>query len=246
MAILVTGGTKGIGFEIARAFAEPGVQVFVNYRGDETAAREAERRLSEAGAEAVAIAGDAGTPEGCRALLDKVGERCQRLDQIVHCAVRPLPGPVLEADPAAFTQAVQTNGLGLLYLVQAALPLLGRGSTAFFLTSRGGRVVMPNYGAIGVGKALAESLMRYMAVELAPRGVRINAIGPGVVATEALSGVFGEQADEIVAKAARDNPSGRGIEPADYTNLIRWLASDEAAYIQGQVIAVNGGANLMA
>lgn len=246
MAILVTGGTRGIGLAIARAFAEPGAQVFVNYRGDEATARRAEAALAKRGAEAVAIVGDVGTAEGCRALLAAVAERCDRLDQLVHCAVKPLPGAVLEADPDAFDAALRVNGTALLYLVQAALPLMGSGSSVVFLSSRGGRVVIPNYAAIGVGKALAESLMRYLAVELAPRGIRINAVAPAVVATEAVSTLFGDQAEQIVAQAAANNPSGRGIEDADYTSLVRWLASDEAAYIHGQVIAVNGGANLMA
>lgn len=245
MSILVTGGTKGIGFAIAKAFAGEGEQVFLNYAGDDAAAKRARAEITALGAECHVLRADVGTPSSCRQLMAAVGEHCDHLDQLVHCAVRPCPGPVLESDPAAFTEALNVNGTALLYLVQAALPLLQRGSTVFFLTSRGGRIVVPNYGAVGVGKALAESLMRYLAVELAPQGVRINAVAPALVATDAVRSIFGEGADELAAKTARDNPSGRGIEAADYTNLIRWLASDEAEYIQGQVIYVNGGANLM-
>ena len=145
---------------------------------------------------------------------------------------------------AAFDVTLR-NGLALHALVQAALPLFRPGSTVFFLSSRGGRVVIPNYAAIGIGKALAESLVRYLAVELAPRGVRINCIAPSVVETAAVRAVFGDKTEGIMRHAAEDNPSGRAVQPEDYTNLIRYLASPAAAFIQGQVIYVNGGHNLM-
>ena len=116
----------------------------------------------------------------------------------------------------------------------------------FYLTSRGGRIVVPNYAAVGVAKALAESLMRYLAVELAPKGIRINAIAPAIVETDAVRALFGAGAGEIVRSAASHNPSGRGVVDSDYTNLMRWLASPEAEFIQGQVMFVNGGANLSA
>jgi enoyl-[acyl-carrier protein] reductase III len=175
-----------------------------------------------------------------------VRKATDRLDQVVHCALDAYAAPALEADPARFARAVTTNGTSLLFLVQAALPLLAHGSTVFFLTSRGGRVVVPNYAAIGVAKALAESLIRYLAVELAPKGVRINAVAPAIVETDAVRALFGAQASNLVRDAASHNPSGRGVTDADYTNLMRWLASPEAEFIQGQVIFVNGGANLSA
>jgi enoyl-[acyl-carrier protein] reductase III len=169
-----------------------------------------------------------------------------RLDQVVHCAVDAYASPALAADPIRFARAVTTNGTSLLFLVQAALPLLSRGSTIFYLTSRGGRIVVPNYAAVGVSKALAESVMRYLAVELAPKGVRMNAIAPAIVETDAVRALFGAEAAGLVRDSARHNPSGRGVTDSDYTGLMRWLASPAAEFIQGQVIFVNGGANLSA
>ena len=241
MSILITGGTKGIGRAIALAFAEPGVDVFLNYAGDDAAAREARSLVEARGARCHVIKQDAGTPEGARAVLAEVAERVDRLDQLVHCAVRAIPKRALDCDAHDFAAAVNLNGTALLYLVQAADPLLARGSTVFFLTSRGGRTVVPNYAAIGVAKALAESLVRYLASELAPRGVRVNSVAPGVVHTDAVRTLFGEQADEIVRHAAETNPSGRGVQDEDYTSVIRFLASPEAAFVQGQTIFVNGG-----
>ena len=246
MSILITGGTKGIGRAIALAFAEPGVDVFLNHAGDDGAAREARSLVESTGARCHVIKQDVGTPEGARAVLAQVLERVERLDQLVHCAVRAIPKPALDCDADDFTAAVNLNGTALLYLVQAADPLLVRGSTVFFLTSRGGRTVVPNYAAIGVAKALAESLVRYLASELAPRGVRVNSVAPGVVDTEAVRTLFGDQADEIVKHAAETNPSGRGVQDEDYTSVIRFLASPEAAFVQGQTIFVNGGHYLAA
>jgi NAD(P)-dependent dehydrogenase (short-subunit alcohol dehydrogenase family) len=187
-----------------------------------------------------------GAPEGCAALVDAVRAEGLVVDQLVHCAVDAYATTTLEADPTRFAQAVTTNGVSLLFLVQAALPLMKRGSSVFYLTSRGGRMVVQNYAAVGVGKALAESLMRYLAVELAPRGIRINAIAPSIVETDAVRALFGAGAGDLVRSSASHNPSGRGVEPRDYTSLMRWLASPEAEFVQGQVFFVNGGANLSA
>lgn len=246
MSILVTGGTKGIGLAIALRFSKPGNDVFVNYHRDETAATRAVEEIESRGARAVAVLADVGTPEGARSVLASVAERVDHLDQLVHCAVRVVPAPALEADPHEFTAAVNLNGTALLYLAQAAAPLFRPGSTVFFVTSRGGRMVLPNYAAVGVAKALAESLVRYLAVELAPRGVRVNAVGPAAVDTEALRQVFGKRTDAILAEQAAANPSGRGVTHDDYTGLVEFLAGPEAAMIQGQVIFVNGGLNLSA
>jgi enoyl-[acyl-carrier protein] reductase III len=246
MSILITGGTKGIGLAIAKAFAHDAGDVFLNYHSDEAAAQDAAAQIAAGGGRARLVKADVGTPDGCAAVIAAVRRTTDRLDQIVHCAVDAYATTALDADPARFARAVTTNGTSLLFLVQAALPLLDRGSTIFFLTSRGGRVVVPNYAAIGVAKAMAESLMRYLAVELAPKGIRINAIAPAIVETDAVRSLFGSRAGDLVRASARDNPSGRGVSARDYTALMRWLASPEAEYIQGQVIFVNGGANLSA
>jgi len=246
VTILIVGGTKGIGLAVATAFAPDAGDVILVYHSDEAAAQVAAEAVAEAGGQPHLVKADAGTPEGCAAMISAAGAITDRLDQVVHCAVDAYASTALAADPIRFARAVTTNGTSLLFLVQAALPLLSRGSTVFYLTSRGGRIVVPNYAAVGVSKALAESLMRYLAVELAPKGVRINAIAPAIVETDAVRALFGAEAAGLVRDSARHNPSGRGVVDADYTGLMRWLASPAAEFIQGQVIFVNGGANLSA
>lgn len=246
MAILVTGGTKGIGLEIAKAFAAPGKQVFLNYFSDSDAAARAEQAIVATGAVCHLIRADAGTPEGCAEIAAAVASKADRLDQVVHCAIDAYASPALTADPHRFARAAVTNGVSLLFLVQSVLNLLARGSTVFFLTSRGGRIVVENYAAIGVGKSMSESMVRYLATELAPRGIRINCIAPSIVETDAVRTLFGAGVTKLMEHAAHSNPSGRAVQSKDYTALMKFLASPEAEFVTGQVVFVNGGANLSA
>ena len=245
MTALVIGGSRGIGLEIASAFACDG-PVFINYSCNDGQAREARDLILSAGGQCTLIKGDVGSPEGCINIVNTLREHTLHLDHLIHSAVNTHVGSALGSDLKSFSQAVTVNGLSLLYITQAAMALLRRGSSIFFLSSRGGRKVVDNYAAIGVGKALAESLIRYLAVELAPSGIRINAVAPSVVDTEALRAVFGEESAEIVSQQSASNPSGRGILSEDYTCLMRFLASPAAEYITGQVLSVNGGGNLHA
>ncbi len=246
MAILVTGGTKGIGLAIAKRFAKQDTDVFLNFRADQASADSAKQEIEALGARCHLIQGDVSTPEGAQAVVAAVAAQTDRLDQLVHCAVKVLPEPLLTIDPAAFTEAINLNGTALVYLVQPAVPLFRRGSTVFFLSSRGSRVVIPNYAAVGAGKSLAESLIRYLARELAPLGVRANCVAPSAVDTEALRQVYGEKTEEILQAAAAASPSGRNVTHDDYCSLIEYLASPSAAMIQGQVVFVTGGEYLAA
>ena len=152
MAVLITGGSKGVGFAIAKRFAEPGRDILINYLRDEDSANAAVEALRALGARSHAIRRDVGSIEGARELMAIASEMVDRLDVIVHCAVRVLVGPLLEADPVALTQAIVLNGISLVYLVQAAGPLLKPGGSVVFLSSRGSRQVVPGYGAIEGGK----------------------------------------------------------------------------------------------
>jgi enoyl-[acyl-carrier protein] reductase III len=243
MAIFVSGGSKGIGRAIALRFAKPGAAVFVNYHRDDAPAEATAEEIRGQGAEAHLVKGDVGTPDGARRVIAEVAERTDRLDQLVHCAVDPYVAPALEADPDRFTEAAHVNGLALLYLVQPALPLLDRGSTVFFLSSRGSHTVVPNYVGIGPAKAFAESLIRYLAVEFAPRGIRANVVSAGALPTDALRAVVPDLDDRLEAMAAA-NPSGRNVDFDDVTTLLEFLASPAAAMIQGRTIMVDGGLTL--
>jgi enoyl-[acyl-carrier protein] reductase III len=243
VSILVTGGTKGLGRSTALRFASPGVDVFVSYHADVTAAQDTAAAIKEAGATAHLVQADLGTVEGARATVASVSAVTDRLDQLVHCAVdTSIRGPMLEMEPGRFAKAVQCNGLSLLPLVQAALPLFGPGSAVVYVTSRGSQIAVAGYGAVGVPKTLGEALVTYLAVELAPLGVRINSVAASTLDTESLRSVLSdERAQKWLQRAAERNPSGRLVELSEVVDAIEFLCSDAATMIQGQRLNVDGG-----
>lgn len=247
MTVLITGGTKGIGLAIARRLAPLYGRVVLAYHSDEAAAATARAEISALGAAVETVRSDVGSPEGAAALIAEIEGQGHGLSHIIHAAAMIYPTTLLGADLAKFRQAVETNGLSLLYLVHAAQRLLDRGSSVVFITSMGSRIPSPNYGALGVGKALAEAIVRYLVAELAPRGVRINGVAPGLVHTTSVAAMLGSEdaAQAAVDRAARSNPSGRESRDSDYAALVEFLLSPEAEFIQGQVIAATGGTGVI-
>ncbi|HEX2592404.1 MAG TPA: SDR family oxidoreductase [Rhizomicrobium sp.] len=245
MTLLVTGGTKGIGFAIARYVAQKDDPVVLAYHSDDAAAAAAKAQLTENGIAAVTVRADTGTIAGCAQLIEETAHVHRGTLHIVHGAAMIYPTTLLGGDLEGITHAVQTNGLSLVYLTQKALPLLSRGSSIIFVSGGGARrVISPTYGALGPAKALAEAFILYLVPELAPRGIRINAIAPGLVHTTSVAKMVGgeDAAAKLVERAARGNPTGRESQDSDYASLVKYLLSPEAEFIQGQVIAVTGGA----
>lgn len=244
MAICVTGGSSGLGRAIAERFARSGTDVFINYHADDEAAAEAVDAVEAAGGVAHLVKADVGTVDGARELIGAVGERVDRLDQLVHCAAKAITGPLLEISPEDLRESIAVNGLGLVNLVREALPLMGEGSTVFYVSSRGARFVIPDYGSLGSAKALGEHLVRYLAREVAPHGVRVLTVAPGAVDTAAFRAMFPDTWEERLAAAAAANPMGRGVTGEDCAALVEMLANPELTMVQGQTITADGGASL--
>ena len=243
MTTLITGGTKGIGLSIAGHLARPDQRLVLAYRSDEAAAAAASARLAPTGARVSTVQVNVGDVDDVGRLMDGLPDDGGPL-HIIHSAAMIYPTSLLEADIDRFGEAMQVNGLSLFYLVRKALPKLSRGSSIVLISSAGARTASANYAALGVGKAMAESLMRYFVTELAPRGIRINAVAPGLVATTSVAGMVGgeEAAARVFERAAKSNPSGRMSQDSDYASVVAFLLSPAAAFVQGQVIHANGGA----
>jgi enoyl-[acyl-carrier protein] reductase III len=246
MAILITGGTKGIGRGIAERFAGPDVTVLLNYASDDAAAQAAADAVTARGATPVLLKRDVSTSAGCDALLRDAAEHTDRVDQLVHAAVYPYATSLLTADPDELDRAVALNGTALVHLVRAAVPMFNAGSTVFFLSSRGSKVAVPSYGPIGAPKALGEAFIRYLAVELADMGVRTHVVSASLVLTDALRRLFGDAADERAAAAAASNPMKRNVTEADIAEVVHFLASPAAEMLTGRELFVDGGAYTMA
>ena len=245
MSVVVAGGTKGIGLELAAHLTEPGEHVVIGYGSDDRAAEAARARLEGAGRLVTAVRADMGTPDGARELVAAAAALEEPVRVLVHSTVRVVSGPLMEISDEDLAHTLAVNATSLLWLTRAARPLLERGSSVLYLTSRGVRTYVAGYGTVGPAKSYADGLIRYLAVELAPHGIRVNGLAPSTQDTEALRQVFGDRTDEVIAAARAKNPSGRLVEAADYCATARFLASEGAAMITGQTLFVYGGADLL-
>ncbi|MGE5408030.1 MAG: SDR family oxidoreductase [Syntrophothermus sp.] len=244
MAICITGGSSGLGRGIAERFARTGADVFINYHANDAAAEEAAAAVEAAGGRPHLVKADVGTAAGCAELIGTVRERVDRLDQLVHAAARAQSGPLLELGPEDLRTSIAVNGIALVDLVREALPIMRRGSTVFYVSSRGARFVIPGYGSLGTAKALGEHVVRYLARECAPHGVRVMSVSPGAVDTAAFRAMFPDTWEERLAAAAAANPMGRGVTVEDCAALVEMLADPELEMVQGQTITTDGGASL--
>ena len=240
---VVTGGTKGIGLAVARRLSRAGGRVYLTYWNDESAATEARSACEAAGADVVLLRADAADPRFGDTVVAAVRDNDSRIDVAVHCAVRGAGGKTVSISPEEWITHVQANGLSFILLVRALDPLLESGSSVFFLTSAGARDVVRNYAPIGIPKALAEAGARYLAAELAPRGIRVNAISPGAMDTAAFRSVFPDP-EPVLQAVVKATPARRLATPDDVAAVIEWLSGQDGSMLVGDRIDVDGGAHL--
>jgi len=245
MNVLITGGTKGIGRDIAMDFARAGCTLFLNYRSDDRAAEKAVAAMEAAGGKAHAIKRDLGSHTDCESLMAAVADKTDRLDVLIHGAVYAKSGAAIDLAPADLRQAVEVNASALLYLSQAARHLLAGGGSIIYISSMGSLKCVPKYAALGVTKAMGEALVRYLAVELGPEGIRVNTISSGPVDTESFRKVFGGGAADRLRNAEAATPNGRNVTGDDLARAVRFLVSDDASMIQGQRLQIDGGLFLL-
>jgi enoyl-[acyl-carrier protein] reductase III len=239
-SIFVTGGSRGIGKAIALKFAELGAaRVAIGYLRNDSAAEAAADELRAAGAEPVLVRGNVSSDRVVREVAE-LGP----LDVLVHNAATGVIRPALEAEKKHWDWTLDANAHALLALVQAAAPQMPPGASIVGISSLGSVRVLENYVLVGTSKAALESLVRYLAVELAPRGIRVNAISAGVVETEAL-GHFPNK-ETMLREGRERTPAGRLVEPGDVADAVAWLCSPRAEMVRGHTLVVDGGYSLLA
>ena len=240
-SVLVTGGSRGIGRGIALRFAELGAaRVAVSYLRNDRAAEETAKELEQAGTEAVLLRGNLGDPDKAAALVEQAGP----LDVLVSNAATGVIRPALEIEEKHWDWTLNANARALLTLTKHAAPSMPEGSSIVAISSLGSQRVLDDYVVVGVSKAALEALVRYLAVELAPRGIRVNAVSAGLVETGALE-YFGKR-DEMLDYYRHRTPAGRLVEPRDVADAVCFLASSEAGMIRGQTLVVDGGYSVLA
>jgi enoyl-[acyl-carrier protein] reductase III len=241
---LVTGSSRGIGRVIALRLAREGADVIVNYFRRREAAEQTARDIEELGVKASVIRANVGEPEKLDEMFDTVAASFGRLDIFVSNAASGLPRSALNLDAKVWGWTMDINARAFLLGAQRAAGLMeGRGGKIVAITSLGSRLVWPGYTAIGVSKATLEALVRYLAVELAPKDICVNAVGASLIETGA--GLLYLKA----ALAGNDSalpttPAGKLVSPEDVAGVVAFLCGSESFMIRGQTIIVDGGMSL--
>ena len=238
-SVLVTGGSRGIGKAIALRFAELGAaRVAIGYFRSDSAAAETAEELTALGTEPILVRGNVTSQR----VLDEVAA-LGALDVLVHNAATGVIRPALETEDKHWDWTLGANARALLSLARVAAPQMKAGSSIVGISSLGAQRVLENYTLVGTSKAALEALVRYLGVELAARGIRVNAVSAGVVETGALDHFPNREA--MLDMGAR-NPVGRLVSPEDVAAAVAFLCSPDAAMVCGQTIVVDGGYSLLA
>jgi enoyl-[acyl-carrier protein] reductase III len=239
-SVVVTGGTRGIGKTIALRLASEGAtRVVLGYMRNDEAAEVAAEEVGRTGAEPVLVRGNIAS-EKVIAELASHGP----YEVVVHNAATGVIKPALETEDKHWDWTLNANARALLSLARACAPDMESGSTIVGISSLGAQRVLENYVLVGTSKAALESVVRYLAVELAPRGIRVNAVSAGVVETEALEHF--PNREEMLRAGRTRTPAGRLVEPHDIAGAVAFLCSPDAQMVRGHTLIVDGGFSLLA
>ncbi len=233
---LITGGTSGIGLETARQFIAEGARVAVT--GTNPATIEAAR--AELGDKALIIQANAGDVAGQKAVAEAIENAFGHLDILFVNAGAADFRPIEQFDEEAFDRSVAVNVKGPFFLIQALMPILANPASIVLNTSINAHIGMPNTSVYALTKAALLSFAKTLSGELIGRGIRVNAVSPGPVATP-LYGKLGMSDADTDAMAAAKIPAGRFGNPSEIAKAVVFLASDESTYTVGSELVIDGG-----
>jgi len=235
---IVTGGSRGIGREVAERLARDGLAVVIDYAGDKAAADSAVAELTATGAQVLAVQGDVADEVAMRAVFDQAEERFGGVDVVVHCAgIMPL-SPLADLDLAVLDRVLRTNVRGTFVVDQLAVRRVRAGGAIVNFSSSITRFARPGYAAYGASKGAVEAMTLILARELRGRDITVNTVAPGPTATDMF---LDGKSDELIARIAAEPPLERLAQPGDIAETVAFLAGP-GRWVNGQVLYVNGGA----
>jgi enoyl-[acyl-carrier-protein] reductase (NADH) len=237
-AVVVVGAAGGLGGAIARRLAEdrPDASVWITYRSNAAVAEDVAASVPKGRV----FRCDLHDPDDIAGLAEAVRSEGEGVATLVHAAVEIVTGPALDVGYESFSAVVESSGLALLALTAAFDDMLGQGSTILYVTSIGSHLVIPTYSAIGTAKACGESIVRYLAAELADRGIRVNSISPGPFVSMAAADVVGD-VEALMAATDAATPRGRHLDLEEIADVAGYLCDQRSSGITGQVVTVDAG-----
>ena len=235
---IVTGGSRGIGRAIALRLAQDGLAVFVNYAANEAAAQNTVETIRAAGATAIASRGDVGTPQDVERIFADARHAFGRIDVVVNSAGVMSLGTIADGNLSAFDAMIAVNLRGTFLMMSHAAQVLPDGGRFVALSSSVIAKNFPGYGPYIASKTAVEGLVRVFANELRGRGITVNAVAPGPVATELF---LAGKSEALIAQIANQAPLERLGQPEDIAYAVSYLVGSEGGWINGQVLRANGG-----
>jgi len=241
--VLITGGSSGIGLASAKLFLEHGARLAITGRDPDGLARARE----ELGSETLIIRSDAGNLAEIATTMQQVENHFKRLDVLFVNAGIATAAPIELVSESQFDDIMGINFKGVFFTIQKALPLFGANASVIVTTSIANQLGVPNFSVYGASKAALRSLVRSLGLELIERGIRINAISPGPIATPIFDrfGLPPDMAQEIKSEIEQKSPSKRFGTPQEVAKVALFLASEDSAYLVGEEIVVDGGMSLL-
>ena len=236
---LVTGAARGIGKAIATKLAQAGCDIVVNYYNSHEEAEGLSEQFRALGRRAVAIKASVSQPDSVDELFTELRKHFEHLDIVISNAASGVLKPAMDMTLKHWRWCMETNAFALNLLAQRAVPLMGAGGRIIAMSSLGSVRAMPNYAFIGASKAALESLVRSLAQELGPTGIRVNAVSAGVVETDALS--YFPNREQLVESFKARSPAGPVLTPDDVAGAVYLLCLPEANMINGHTLFVDGG-----
>lgn len=240
--ILVTGGTRGLGRAISLQFARSGARVLANFVRDTATAESLTNEAHTESLEITVLRADITTPKGLDETLAAVESQFGKLHGLVHCAATGIHKPLEELSLRHFDWTFNLNVRALFELVRRLLPLFEAGSSILGISSEGATRAVPHYSLVGSSKGALEALLRHLAAELAPRGIRVNIVAPGTLLTDVWKVL--PDSERRLQGAIERTPIARLVTLEEVARTAQFLCSQAATGIVGQTVVVDGGANI--